>query len=93
VICDDWGMSRYTYDELVQFHLEMTERLSGLTAEGLVEFRVNRLQGVIEVVVRQQHDAKDLASLVGNVPSDAYTTLVTSNGGNGRRGPRRFHRK
>ena len=75
---DAYDMSNYTYDELVQFHEEMTWRLSGLTAEGLLEFRVNRLRGAIEVLVSRQHDHADLNDLVAGVPSDAYEVVETA---------------
>jgi hypothetical protein len=79
-------MGHYDYDQLVGIHKVMTERLSGLAAHGIVEFRVNRLRGVIEVVVKvdrragpqdPQHlqDLQDLEDLVVGVPVDAYEVL------------------
>jgi hypothetical protein len=80
------AMGHYDYDELVGFHEVMTERLSRLAAHGIVEFRVNRLRGVIEVVVKvdrragpqdPQHlqDLQDVQDLVVGVPVDAYEVL------------------
>jgi hypothetical protein len=80
------AMGRYDYDELVAYHETMTKRLSGLAAYGIVEFRVNRLRGVIEVVVKvdrragpqdPQHlqDLQDVQDLVVSVPVDAYEVI------------------
>ena len=79
-------MGHYGYDELVAYHQAMTERLSGLAAHSIVEFRVNRLRGVIEVMVKvdrragpqdPQHlqDLQDLQDLVIGVPVDAYEVI------------------
>ncbi len=73
----------YDFDQLVSFHEVMTERLSGLAAHGIVEFRVNRLRGVIEVVVKVDRRAgpqdpqrlQDLQDLVVGVPVDAYEVI------------------
>jgi hypothetical protein len=87
-------MSNYTYDELVQFHEEMTQRLSGLTAEGLLEFHVNRLRGVVEVLVSRQHDHADLNDLVAGIPSDAYEVVETAEStANSMVSPARPHRR
>lgn len=75
---DGGEVSARTYDELVRLHSLMTARLSGLTAEGLVEFRVNRLRGVIEVLVDRQYDPHDLDDLVAGIPPDAYEVLQTA---------------
>lgn len=78
---DDYGMSDYTYDELVRFHEQMTRRLSQLTAKGLIEFHVSRPRGVVEVLVSHPYDQRDLDALVAGIPRGAYEVLTTADAG------------
>jgi hypothetical protein len=80
-IGDDYGMSDYTYDELVGFHEQMTRRLRRLTAEGLIEFHVSRPRGIVEVLVSHPYDQGDLDALVAGIPRGAYEVLTTADAG------------
>jgi hypothetical protein len=68
-------MGRYTYDELVRLHAQMTNQVHQLTVEGLVEFGVNQHKGRIEVLVDGPYDHEALKALVTGIPHDAYEVL------------------